>query len=159
MASGLGSLGLPSASPIPSQASTARRASAFAKATARSSSEASSGIASTAGSLRVTDDKLKDVRLSISDLVVVQSTFEREVLEPGKVYFLNTQKLSKSSLLVRGHDPDDEGIEKDGQIRLMPDSRSFTIWDTVQNTIDDPALTLYLVLDEAHRGMPCQLET
>lgn len=92
-------------------------------------------------------------RLSISDLVVVQSTFQREVLEPGKVYFLNTQKLSKSSLLVRGHDPDDEGIEKDGQIRLMPDSRSFTIWETIQNTIDDPALTLYLVLDEAHRGM------
>lgn len=92
-------------------------------------------------------------RLSISDLVVVQSTFQREVLEPGKVYFLNTQKLSKSSLLVRGHDPDDEGIEKDRQIRLMPDSRSFTIWDTIQNTIDDPALTLYLVLDEAHRGM------
>lgn len=92
-------------------------------------------------------------RLSISDLVVVQSTFQREVLEPGKVYFLNTQKLSKSSLLVRGHDPDDEGIEQDGQIRLMPDSRSFTIWDTIQNTIDDPALTLYLVLDEAHRGM------
>jgi len=92
-------------------------------------------------------------RLSISDLVVVQSTFQREVLQPGKVYFLNTQKLSKSSLLVRGHDPDDEGIEKDGQIRLMPDSRSFTIWDTIQNTIDDPALTLYLVLDEAHRGM------
>ncbi|GGA48902.1 DEAD/DEAH box helicase [Pelagibacterium lentulum] len=92
-------------------------------------------------------------RLSISDLVVVQNTFQREALEPGKVYFLNTQKLGKSSLLVRGHDPDDEGIEKDGQIRLMPDSRSFTIWDTIQNTIDDPALTLYLVLDEAHRGM------
>tara|TARA_R110002072_G_scaffold302981_1_gene490673 strand:+ start:1422 stop:4010 length:2589 start_codon:yes stop_codon:yes gene_type:complete len=92
-------------------------------------------------------------RLSISDLVVVQNTFQREVLEPGKVYFLNTQKLGKSSLLVRGHDPDDAGIEKDGQIRLMPDSRSFTIWDTIQNTIDEPALTLYLVLDEAHRGM------
>ena len=92
-------------------------------------------------------------RLTLSDLVVVQNTFQRETLEPGKIYFLNTQKLGKSSLLVRGHDPDDEGIEKDGQIRLMPDSRSFTIWDTIQNTIDDPALTLYLVLDEAHRGM------
>lgn len=92
-------------------------------------------------------------RLTLSDLVVVQNSFQREVLEPGKIYFLNTQKLGKSSLLVRGHDADDEGIEKDGQIRLMPDSRSFTIWDTIQNTIDDPALTLYLVLDEAHRGM------
>lgn len=92
-------------------------------------------------------------RLTYSDLVVIQNTFQREILEPGKVYFLNTQKLGKSSLLVRGHDPDDSGIEKDGQIRLMPDGRSFTIWDTIQNTIDDPALTLYLVLDEAHRGM------
>jgi type III restriction enzyme len=35
----------------------------------------------------------------------------------------------------------------------MPDVRDFTIWDTIQNTIDDPALTLYLILDEAHRGM------
>ena len=92
-------------------------------------------------------------RLSISDLVVVQNSFQREVLEPGKVYFLNTQKLSKSSLLVRGHDFDDEGIEKNGQMRLMPDLRSFTIWDTIRNTIDDPELTLYLLLDEAHRGM------
>jgi hypothetical protein len=92
-------------------------------------------------------------RISISDLVVVQSTFQRETLEAGKIYFLNTQKLGKSSLLVRGHDADDEGVEKDGQMRIMPDMRSFTIWDTIQNTIDDPALTLYLVLDEAHRGM------
>jgi type III restriction enzyme len=92
-------------------------------------------------------------RISISDLVVVQSSFQRETLEAGKIYFLNTQKLGKSSLLVRGHNDDDEGIEKDGQMRIMPDMRSFTIWDTIQNTINDPALTLYLVLDEAHRGM------
>jgi hypothetical protein len=92
-------------------------------------------------------------RISISDLIVVQNTFQREKLEAGKIYFLNTQKLNKSSLLVRGHDSSDDGIEKDGQIRLMPDSRSYTIWDTIQNTIADPALTLYLVLDEAHRGM------
>lgn len=92
-------------------------------------------------------------RISISDLIVVQNTFNRDKLETGKIYFLNTQKLSKSSLLVRGHDPDDAGIERDGQQMLMPDLRSFTIWDTIQNTIEDPNLTLYLVLDEAHRGM------
>ncbi|PKR89734.1 type III restriction endonuclease subunit R [Pleomorphomonas diazotrophica] len=91
-------------------------------------------------------------RLSISDLVVVQSTFQREALEPGKVYFLNTQKLSKSSLLVRGREPDEEA-DTNAPPLPMPDSRSWTIWDTIQNTIDDPALTLYLVLDEAHRGM------
>lgn len=38
-------------------------------------------------------------------------------------------------------------------MRIMPDLRSHTIWDTIQNTIEDPDLTLYLVLDEAHRGM------
>lgn len=92
-------------------------------------------------------------RLTVSDLLVVDSSFIQERFEPGKVYFLNTQKLSKSSLLVRGHDPDDSAIERHGQRTLMPDLRSFTIWDTIQKTIEDPELTLYLVLDEAHRGM------
>jgi type III restriction enzyme len=92
--------------------------------------------------------------LTISDLVPVENTFAREKFEAGKVYFLNTQKLSKNSLLVRGHDADDAAIEEDDrQMRIMPDLRSYTIWDTIQNTIDDPDLTLYLVLDEAHRGM------
>jgi type III restriction enzyme len=92
-------------------------------------------------------------RLTVSDLLVVDNSFIQERFEAGKVYFLNTQKLSKSSLLVRGHDPDDSGIERHGQRALMPDLRSFTIWDTIQKTIEDPELTLYLVLDEAHRGM------
>ena len=93
-------------------------------------------------------------KLKVSDLVTVENTFSREKFEPGKVYFLNTQKLGKKSLLVRGHDPEDEGLEKTASgERLMPDLRSHTIWDTIQNTIEDPDLTLYLVLDEAHRGM------
>jgi type III restriction enzyme len=93
-------------------------------------------------------------KLTISDLVTVDNTFGREKFEAGKIYFLNTQKLSKNSLLVRGHNPNDAAIENDdGQMRIMPDLRSHTIWDTIQNTIEDPALTLYLVLDEAHRGM------
>lgn len=93
-------------------------------------------------------------KLTVSDLVTVENSFGRERFEPGKVYFLNTQKLGKNSLLVRGHDSDDAVIEKDGMgERLMPDLRSHTIWDTIKNTIEDPDLTLYLVLDEAHRGM------
>lgn len=92
-------------------------------------------------------------KLTISDLVTIGNTFNRERLEAGKVYFLNTQKLSKNSLLVRGHDSDDGGLETaDGQ-KIMPDMRAFTIWDIIRNTIEDPDLTLYLVLDEAHRGM------
>ncbi|WP_086608613.1 DEAD/DEAH box helicase [Erythrobacter donghaensis] len=93
-------------------------------------------------------------KLTVSDLVTVENTFSRERFEPGKVYFLNTQKLGKKSLLVRGHDPDDEGLEKTATGEtLMPDLRAHTIWQTIQNTIEDPDLTLYLVLDEAHRGM------
>ena len=93
-------------------------------------------------------------KLTVSDLVTVENTFSRETFEPGKIYFLNTQKLAKTSLLVRGHDPDDAALETDGSGgRLMPDLRSHTIWDPIQNTIEDPDLTLYLVLDEAHRGM------
>lgn len=30
---------------------------------------------------------------------------------------------------------------------------SHTIWDTIQNTTEDPDSTLYLVRDEAHRGV------
>lgn len=92
-------------------------------------------------------------KLTVSDLVTVGNTFSRERLEAGKVYFLNTQKLSKTSLLTRGHDADDLGLETvDGQ-KIMPDMRAYTIWDIIRNTIEDPELTLYLVLDEAHRGM------
>lgn len=92
-------------------------------------------------------------KLTVSDLVTVDNTFGRETFEPGKIYFLNTQKLSKNSMLVRGHDPDDTGVESIDGTPLMPDARSHTIWDTIRNTVDDPDLTLYLVLDEAHRGM------
>ncbi|MBM7486403.1 type III restriction enzyme [Bradyrhizobium sp. USDA 3686] len=90
-------------------------------------------------------------KLTISDLVTIENAFNRDSLEPGKIYFLNTQKLGKNSLLVRGHDTSES--KDDGQLRIMPDMRSFTIWDIIQNTIENPDLTLYLVLDEAHRGM------
>ncbi len=86
-------------------------------------------------------------RLQHTDLVVVENTFNRAKFDAGKIYFLNTQKLGKKSLLVRGFD--DDGMFPE----MRPDLRSYTIWDTIRNTIEDPALTLYLVLDEAHRGM------
>lgn len=86
-------------------------------------------------------------RLRHTDLVVVENTFNRAQFEAGRIYFLNTQKLGKKSLLVRGFD--DAGILPE----MRPDLRSHTIWDTIRGTIEDPALTLYLVLDEAHRGM------
>lgn len=93
-------------------------------------------------------------RINHSDLVVVENTFNRPRFEAGKIYFLNTQKLGKNSLLVRGHDPEALAAKAGDLLpETRPDLRAFTIWDTIKNTIDDPTLTLYLVLDEAHRGM------
>lgn len=57
-------------------------------------------------------------------------------------------------MLVRGGDAEWlPGIEPAQRSLPMPDARSHTVWDTIRNTIEDPDLTLYLVLDEAHRGM------
>lgn len=85
-----------------------------------------------------------------TDMVVVEHPFNRARFDPGKIYFLNTQKLGARSLLVRGFNVDgDDGTFPE----MRPDLQSHTIYDTIRNTIEDPALTLYLVLDEAHRGI------
>lgn len=93
-------------------------------------------------------------RIRHTDLVVVENTFNQAKLQAGKIYFLNTQKLGKNSLLVRGHDPEElDAMAGTLLPETRPDLRSHTMWDTIRNTIEDPSLTLYLVLDEAHRGM------
>lgn len=93
-------------------------------------------------------------RIAHSRLVVIGNTFNQKKLEPGKVYFLNAQKLAKSSLLVRGA-PEISPESPQQYLKNMPppDERAFTMWDTLANTINDQRLTLYLILDEAHRGM------
>ena len=90
-------------------------------------------------------------RIARSRLEVIESTFHQEKLEPGKVYFLNAQKLARKSLLVRGA-REDPRLTTEPDLP-MPDLRAFTMWDTLANTIGDERLTLYLILDEAHRGM------
>ena len=93
-------------------------------------------------------------RIRHTDMVVVENTFNQAKFQAGKIYFLNTQKLGKNSLLVRGHDPEElDAMAGTLLPETRPDMRSHTMWDTIRNTIEDPALTLYLVLDEAHRGM------
>jgi type III restriction enzyme len=93
-------------------------------------------------------------KFTYSNLVHIEPPFAKPRLEPGKVYFLNTQKLTKSSLLTRG----DVEAQANGQARLAdvavvpPDMQGWTIWRTLANTIGSDDLTLYLVLDEAHRG-------
>lgn len=89
-------------------------------------------------------------KLTFTDLVTIEPPFSQPRLEPGKVYFLNTQKLSVSSKLTRGtRDGADENRFEQFQ---APDDQAWTIWDTLNDTILDDELTLYLFLDEAHRG-------
>ncbi|MEW2011151.1 DEAD/DEAH box helicase family protein [Microbacterium sp. NPDC078814] len=82
-------------------------------------------------------------------LVTVEHPFRYQKLQSGNVYFLNTSKLSKNSLLVRGRDDSNTLPGFDSHADTVP----FTFWDTLRNTIEDNDLTLYMVLDEAHRGM------
>ncbi len=68
-------------------------------------------------------------------VTISEDSFDCEVLEDGKIYFLNTQKLSKTGKLTR-----------------HSDSRQYTIWETLQNTILEKSDRLYFIIDEAHRG-------
>ena len=85
-------------------------------------------------------------------LRVVTTTFSEPTFRPGNVYFLNTQKLSKNSRLVKGTPEvlDDDVIPG---LEPRPDEVQSSIYDTITNTVANEDLTLYLVLDEAHRGM------
>ncbi|OBA46589.1 DEAD/DEAH box helicase [Kocuria sp. ICS0012] len=86
-----------------------------------------------------------------SRLRVIETTFSEPSLRPGHVYFLNTQKLSKNSRLVRGEPEPAPGQERLFQPR--PDEMQSSIYDVITNTVENKDLTLYFVLDEAHRGM------
>lgn len=69
-------------------------------------------------------------------ITLSDESFDKEFLEDGHIYFLNTQKLSKSSNLTK-----------------TSDGRQFTIWDTLRNTAFEKSNRLYFIIDEAHRGM------
>lgn len=90
-------------------------------------------------------------KLTHDRLVNIKPPFSIPTLEPGKVYFLNTQRLSKTSLLTRGADLASYDIAAQGAL-MSPDDLAFNIWQTLANTIDDEGLTVYMVLDEAHKG-------
>lgn len=86
-------------------------------------------------------------------LQTVSSDFVDTTFRPRNVYFLNTQKLSKNSRLVRGTPvPSGDGLGL-FDTKPRPDDAQSSIYDTISNTIGNPDLTLYLILDEAHRGM------
>lgn len=78
--------------------------------------------------------------------------FRESKLKRGRVYFLNVQKLVKTSSLARQRYRDISGVSN--QLSLpAPDSGEIDLWRVIGDTIADPNTTLYLVIDEAHRGM------
>jgi hypothetical protein len=99
-------------------------------------------------------------KLTWTRLVHVKPPFAMRQLEPGRVYFLNTQRLSKTSLLTRGYVESDTDAELEGfRTVAPPDELAWNIWQTIENTIVDDDLTVYFVLDEAHRGFDKKLST
>lgn len=90
-------------------------------------------------------------KLTSDRLVTIKPPFSVPELDAGKVYFLNTQRLSKTSRLTRGYQQDEEELTGFGTV-AAPDDLAWNIWQTIAETIDDDSRTLYLVLDEAHRG-------
>ena len=98
--------------------------------------------------LWITDDpalnrQTRNKMLDASDLLLpnalieVDDGFLEEQLAPKRCYFLNTQKLSKTSRMVQSG----------------TNQRQVSFWEILANTIHDERSNLYLILDEAHRGM------
>lgn len=80
------------------------------------------------------DGKADRIRLN-QTVTVMEDSFDQEYFDDGHVYFLNTQKLSKTSKLTKSGD------------------RNYTIWETLANTAREKSDRFYVIIDEAHRGM------
>ncbi|MDX0283601.1 DEAD/DEAH box helicase [Sinorhizobium meliloti] len=70
-------------------------------------------------------------------LQTIDNAFDRRSLEPGRIYFINTQKFSKTSNLTKP----------------TSDVRRYSIWQTIANTIAERGENFILILDEAHKGL------
>jgi len=91
-------------------------------------------------------------KLTPDRLVTIEYPFSVQQLDAGKVYFLNTQKLTATSRLTMKAARLRADAETGEASLISPDGLAWTIWQTLENTIKDEALTVYLVIDEAHRG-------
>ncbi len=80
---------------------------------------------------------LKSDKISVSHCITVrEDNFDQEVFDDGNIYFINTQKITKTANLCK-----------------HSDNRQFTIWETIENTAKQKSDRLYFIIDEAHRGM------
>ena len=80
---------------------------------------------------------LKSDKITVSKCITVrEDNFDQETFDDGKIYFINTQKITKTANLCK-----------------HSDSRQYTIWETIENTVKQKSDRLYFIIDEAHRGM------
>ena len=82
------------------------------------------------------DKFLMSDKIRVNQCITVDSSFDKETFEDGKIYFLNTQKIGKA-----------------GNLSQKGDGRNYTIWETIENTAKQKSDRLYFIIDEAHRGM------
>jgi type III restriction enzyme len=73
--------------------------------------------------------------LGTENIVTIDASLDVERLTPGNVYLLNTQKLGVGTSFVK-----------------QGDDRTFTLWQTIANTIAHDRKRFVLIIDEAHRG-------
>lgn len=86
--------------------------------------------------------ELKTSKLRFGQCVTItENSFDMEMLEDGHVYFLNTQKVSRN-----------------GKLTQHSNDRQYTIWETLDNTIQNKPDRLYFIIDEAHRGAKSKRE-
>ncbi len=81
------------------------------------------------------DQKADKIRMD-QCVVISDESFDKEILEDGHIYFLNTQKLGRGA-----------------NLSYHSDTRQYTIWETIENTAKEKSDRLYFIIDEAHRGM------
>lgn len=74
--------------------------------------------------------------LKPAQLVTLDAAFDQPTFGGRTVYFLNIQKLGRSTSYVRGG----------------TDARTYSLWTTIGNTIAERGGHFYVVIDEAHRG-------
>lgn len=74
--------------------------------------------------------------LKAGHLTTVDTAFDSRVFAPGRVYFLNIQKLSRTATTTQSG----------------TDGRTHSLWETIANSYREFGSHMYVIIDEAHRG-------
>lgn len=77
-------------------------------------------------------------------ITFVENDFNQTQLNPGHIYFINTQKLGRGKMLTKG--------DADG-------SNEYNFWEVWENACANEAHPAVLVIDESHQGMGGTSET